>query len=139
VLFAMLTSVALRCLIIDDNPSFVEAARKLLQGQGIEVVAIAASGEEGVRSARELRPDVVLVDIDLGAESGFEVVRRLAEAAPAAPRMILISTHDEHEFIDLIDESPALGFLAKTDLSAAAIRQLLAQADPPEEPADSGV
>jgi two-component system nitrate/nitrite response regulator NarL len=126
--------VALRCLIVDDNATFAEAARTLLEGPDIEVVAIATSGDEAVRAARELRPDLALVDIDLGPESGFEVVRRLAAAAPAVHRIILISTHDEHEFIDLIDESPALGFLAKTDLSAAAIRQLLAQADPPADP-----
>ena len=116
--------MSLRCLIVDDSPEFGHAARRLLEGQGIAVVGIATSGAE------ELRPEVALVDVDLGEESGFDVARRLADGArPTSPKVILISTHDEHEFADLIEASPAVGFLAKTDLSAATIRRLL---DAPE-------
>jgi CheY-like chemotaxis protein len=122
--------VALRCLIVDDTPSFCEAARDLLEGQGVTVVGCATSGVEAVRSVQEFRPEVALVDIDLGADSGFELARRLAEDVDGdAPRVILISTHDEREFFKLIESSPAVGFLAKTELSAERIYQLLDRAD----------
>jgi DNA-binding NarL/FixJ family response regulator len=122
--------MALRCLIVDDRPSFSEVARELLEGQGVTVVGVASSGAEAVRSVRELRPEVALVDIDLGADSGFDVARRLAEDVDrSAPRVILISTHDEREFVKLIESSPAVGFLAKTELSAERIYQLLDRAD----------
>jgi DNA-binding NarL/FixJ family response regulator len=118
--------MSLRCLIVDDNPDFGHAVRSLLEGQGIAVVGIATCGAEADLSVEELRPEVALVDIDLGEESGFDVARRLADGArPTSPKVILISTHDEHEFADLIEASPAIGFVAKTDLSAATIRRLL--------------
>lgn len=69
-----------------------------------------------------LRPDVVLVDVDLAAESGFELARRLHEQPRgAATQVILISTHDPDDFAELIASSPAVGFLAKSELSASAI------------------
>ena len=121
--------MALRCLIIDDTLSFYEAARDLLEGQGITVVGCASSASEAVRSVQELRPEVALVDIDLGPDSGFDLARRLAEDADGdAPRVILVSTHDEREFVKLIESSPAVGFLAKTELSAERIYRLLEQA-----------
>ena len=74
--------------------------------------------------AEELRPEVVLVDITLAGESGFDLARRLAERRRGAAGMILISTHPQADFADLIDESPAAGFLSKSELSAGAIRQI---------------
>ncbi len=122
--------MALRCLIVDDTLSFCEAARDLLEGQGVTVVGCATSGAEAIRSVEELRPEVALVDIDLGADSGFDLVRRLADDVDGdAPRVILISTHDEREFVKLIESSPAVGFLAKTELSAERIYQLLDRAE----------
>lgn len=122
--------MSLRCLIVDDNAGFIAAARSLLEGQGISVVGIASSTIDAVQKVRELRPHVALVDIDLGVDSGFDAALRLADASSqSAPAVILISTHDRDEFADLIETSPAVGFLAKTDLSAAAIQQLLAAAD----------
>jgi CheY-like chemotaxis protein len=122
--------VALRCLIVDDRPSFCEAARELLEGQGVTVVGFATSSAEAVRRVQELQPDVALVDIDLWADSGFALARRLADdGAGNAPPVILISTHDEREFLKLIESSPAVGFCAKTELSAAKIQQLLQRTD----------
>jgi len=122
--------MSLRCLIVDDNPEFGRAVRSLLEGQGIAVVGIATSGAEADLSVEELRPEVALVDIDLGEESGFDVARRLvAGAGPTSPKVILISTHDEDEFADLIEASPAVGFVAKTDLSAPTIRRLVDAAE----------
>jgi CheY-like chemotaxis protein len=117
----------LRCLIVDDSPRFLDAARGLLERQGIAVVGVASSGAEALQRAAELQPDVTLLDIDLGGESGLELARRLhREAGPARSRVILISTHAEQDYADLIAASPAVGFLPKTALSASAIHDLLA-------------
>lgn len=118
----------LRCLIVDDRPSFSEAARELLTDQGVAIVGTATSSAEAIQRIQELRPDVALVDIDLGEESGFDLARHLA-ADGSAVQVILISTHDEREFKKLIDSSPTVGFLAKTELSAENIRRLLEQAE----------
>lgn len=116
----------MRCLIVDDNPRFGEEARSLLEHEGLSVVGVAASGDEAVRLAEALRPDLALVDISLGEESGFDVARRLVNGVQAsAPAVIFVSTHDECEFGDRIAASPALGFIAKTRLSAERIRRLL--------------
>jgi DNA-binding NarL/FixJ family response regulator len=118
--------VRLRCLIIDDNAEFVAAAKSVLNGSSFNVVGGATTVSEALRQVRELTPEVVLVDIDLGEESGFALARQLAEAAGSdRPRLILVSTHPEEEFADLIAESPALGFLAKSELSPARLSQLL--------------
>src|SRR4029450_12256271 len=74
----------LRCLIVDDSPRFLDAARGLLEGHGVTVVRQAPSSAEALRRAEELRPDVTLLDIDLGGESGLELARRLQyQAGPA--------------------------------------------------------
>jgi DNA-binding NarL/FixJ family response regulator len=114
-------------VIVDDSPDVLRAASELLEGQGIAVVGVGATGAEAVRLMDEVEPDVILIDIDLGAESGFDLARRLADALNrAGSRSILISTHDEADFGNLIDSSPAIGFLPKSDLSATTIRRLLA-------------
>ena len=118
--------MTLRCLLVDDSPDVLRAARDLLERQGVAVVGVAASGQEAVSLTHELAPDVVLVDIDLGPESGFELARRLAPSPNRpGPPTILISTHDEADFADLIAASPAIGFMAKADLSATEIRRLM--------------
>jgi DNA-binding NarL/FixJ family response regulator len=118
--------MTLRCLIVDDSVAFVAAARSLLERQGITVLGAAANSADAVRMADELRPDVVLVDIDLGRDSGLELARRLARPAdPTPPPVILISTYAEEDYADLVADSPALGFIPKAALSAAAIRALL--------------
>jgi DNA-binding NarL/FixJ family response regulator len=113
----------LRCLIVDDNRRFLDAARGLLEREGVAVVGVASTSAEALHQVQELQPDVTLVDIDLGGESGFELVRRLADLAPL--RMILVSTHAEQDYADLIAASPAIGFVPKSALSAAAIQALL--------------
>jgi CheY-like chemotaxis protein len=119
----------LRCLIVDDSWHFLNAARGLLERQGIVVVGVASTGAEAVRQVEELRPDVTLVDIDLGGESGFEVARRLQHDSNGTPGpVIMISTHAEQDYADLIAASPAIGFLPKSALSADAIRDLLGEA-----------
>ena len=116
----------LRCLIVDDSLHFLSAARGLLECEGVAVVAVASTGDDAVRRATELSPDVTLVDIDLGAESGFEVVRRLTRETDLAPAtVILVSTDAEEDYADRISASPVAGFLPKTSLSVPAIRDLL--------------
>jgi DNA-binding NarL/FixJ family response regulator len=118
--------VGLRCLIVDDNPDFLRAARALLQQEGVQVVGVASTSAEALRRAAELRPDVTLVDINLGSDSGFDLVRCLIEALGNGPgRLILVSTHAQEDFADLIEASPAIGFLGKAALSAQAITNLL--------------
>jgi DNA-binding NarL/FixJ family response regulator len=117
----------LRCLIVDDSPCFLDAARGLLERQGVAVVGVASNGADALRRAGELRPDVTLLDIDLGGESGLELARRLhGQAGPVPAPVILISTHAEQDYAELIAASPAIGFLPKTGLSADAIHDLVA-------------
>jgi CheY-like chemotaxis protein len=114
----------LRCVIVDDDETFVEAARDVLERDGVTVAGAAGSCAEAVQRAEALRPDVVLIDIRLGDESGFDVARRLAGNEQAAA-LILISTCAGADYEDLIAESPAAGFVPKAQLSGAAIRLVL--------------
>jgi len=113
----------LRCVIVDDSPSFLEAAKNLLEREGLDVVGVASTAADAVRQVESLDPDVALVDIVLGTESGFDLSRRLAQA-DGDLAVILISTHSEADLADLIVETPAAGFLPKTELSAAAVLKL---------------
>ena len=118
--------VDVRCLIVDDNASFLRAAQPLLERQGLSIVGVASNGAEALARAEELRPDLLLVDIDLGSESGFAVARELLAAGRSAPpRIILISAHPQDDFAELVEQSPAVGFIAKSDLSAPMIMALL--------------
>jgi CheY-like chemotaxis protein len=120
-------ALELRCVIVDDSPEFAVVARRLLEREGIAVVAVASTVAEGLDRARELQPDVTLVDIDLDGESGFDLARRLATAADLpSTNVILVSAQTPDDLVDLVAVSPALGFLPKSDLSGAAIRDLLA-------------
>ena len=115
----------LRCLIVDDNPSFLEAARTLLEREGLTVAGVASNGAEALREAESLRPDVILLDISLGDESGLDVARTLhADEQAGGATVILISTHSPSDFGDLIDECPNAGFIPKAELSADAIRTI---------------
>jgi DNA-binding NarL/FixJ family response regulator len=110
--------VQIRCLIVDDNRPFLDAARLLLEREGVAVVGVATSSADALRIAEKLRPDVMLVDIRLGDESGFDLARRLSGT------VILISTHGQSEYAEEIAASPAAGFIPKAQLSASAILRL---------------
>jgi len=121
--------VPTRCLIVDDNESFLEAVRVLLEREGLSVAAVASTYAEALELFEALRPDVVLVDIFLGEESGFELARHLAEDGRGkgeAATIILISTQAQADLADLIAASPAAGFLPKAELSAKAIGRIVA-------------
>jgi CheY-like chemotaxis protein len=117
--------MAVRCLIVDDNRAFLEAARTLLEREGLTVAGVASRSADALLEAETLRPDVVLVDVSLGDESGFELARRLVADQVRGTPVIMISTRSEDDLVDAIALSPAAGFLAKSELSADAIRGLL--------------
>ena len=118
--------VAFDIFIVDDNRLFLEDARLLLEQEGLRVVGVAATSAEALRRAEQLRPEVILVDIALGDDSGFDLARRLAgHDRDGGSAVILISTRSAADFADLIAESPAAGFLPKTELSAHAIRRIV--------------
>jgi DNA-binding NarL/FixJ family response regulator len=113
-----------RCLLVDDNEAFLQTASVLLEREGVTVAGVASSIAQALGQARALRPDLILVDIGLGDESGFDLARLLARDDLDAD-VILISTAAEADYADLIQDSPAAGFLAKSDLSLRSINQIL--------------
>ena len=118
--------VTLRCLLVDDSRDFLCAPRTLLEQEGLQVVGVASTGADALVRAADLRPDVTLVDVDLGATDGFELARRLAGPPNLdAGHLILISVNAEEDLADLIEASPAIGFVWKPTLSAAAIKSLV--------------
>jgi DNA-binding NarL/FixJ family response regulator len=115
----------LKCVIVDDYEPYLKVARAQLEEQGMVVLGVATNGTEALRQARELSPDVALVDISLGTESGFDLARQIT---PHVGSVVLISSHDHDEdddYAELIAGSPAVGFLSKATLSADAIGQLV--------------
>jgi CheY-like chemotaxis protein len=117
--------MATRCLLVDDNEDFLASASRLLESQGLEVVGTASSSAEAVELAKTLKPDVILVDVELGDEDGVELVKRLGTKR-RGPRVILISAYDQEEIADLIAPAKGVRFLPKSSLSAAKIAELLA-------------
>jgi CheY-like chemotaxis protein len=121
----------LRLLVVDDNADFLQAARDVLQTEGISIVAVASNGGEALERCAELHPDAVLVDVDLGDESGLDVAIGLVQSSgDDGPAVVLISTYGEQDVRELVDTSPAVGFLSKADLSGPAIRAILAVQEP---------
>lgn len=114
----------LRCVIVDDDEAFLNVAQAVLERDGVTVAGVAGSSSEAVQRVRALRPDVVLIDIRLGQESGFDAARQLAGNGQSAP-LIMISTYAAADYADLIAESPVAGFVPKAELSVAAIRRIL--------------
>ena len=120
--------MALRVLLVDDNAQFLDAARDLLEREGMRVVGMASTIADALRRAEELQPDVALVDVVLGEESGLDLARRLDAHGGGRSRVVLISTYAEEDFADLLDPDIAVGFLSKSQLSGAALCQLLSGA-----------
>lgn len=112
----------IRCLIVDDNREFLDSACVLLEREGIAVVGVATTSADALRLERELRPNLVLVDLRLGNENGFDLASQLSAT------VILISTHTEDEYTEAVAASPAAGFISKAHLSASAILRLAGDA-----------
>jgi DNA-binding NarL/FixJ family response regulator len=121
---ATITSVRRTVLIVDDHPSFRASAKRMLEKGGYEVVGEAADGHRAIDAARALQPELVLLDVRLPDVDGFHVARRLA-ADGTAPAIVLTSSHDRSDFAYEIANSPADGFIPKSELSAGAISVLL--------------
>jgi two-component system, NarL family, nitrate/nitrite response regulator NarL len=123
--------MALRVLIVDDSADFLAAARALLEREGICVAGVASTAADALREADQLAPQLILVDITLAEESGFELARRLTETNGDGERaVVLVSTRAEADFAELIAESPARAFLSKSDLSGDALRQIADRVSP---------
>ncbi len=116
-------------LIVDDHPGFRAQARALLTAAGYDVVSEAGDGQSGVRVARDLSPDVVLLDIQLPDLTGFEVVR-LVRDVPHPPAVVLISSRDAADYGRQIERSGAHGFISKAELSARTLEAVLGGVGP---------
>ena len=123
----MLGHVRLSCLIVDDNKPFLEIAAASLTGNDLFVLGTATTSAEALRQVAEQHPDIVLVDVSLGEENGFELARELVESFPhLASGVVLISTRAEEDFGGLLKASPAVGFIPKAELSAESVREVVA-------------
>jgi DNA-binding NarL/FixJ family response regulator len=112
-------------IVVDDDPGFRLLAGQLLTDSGFTVVGDAGDGYQAVAVARKLRPDIVLVDIQMPGPDGFWVARQLlAEATP--PTVVLISGRSSGDYGDAIHRCRGVaGFLPKADLSGASLRDLV--------------
>ena len=120
----------LRILLVDDSEKFLRVATAGLSRNGLEVVGTATSSLTALEHVASLRPDAVLVDIGLGDESGFDLVRQIVDAFPyLSARVVLISTRAEDDYGELVDASPAVGFISKSELSANAVHELISVSD----------
>jgi DNA-binding NarL/FixJ family response regulator len=120
--------MSLRLLIVDDNATFLEAATRALEADGLQVVGVASTTAEALAREQELRPDVILVDVNLGGENGAELACLLSSPATTGPsRVIMISTYPAQDVVDLVEALPGVGFLPKSRLSGSAVRELVEQ------------
>jgi len=114
-------------LIVDDHPEFRSAARAVLEADGFDVIGEAADGESALAAAERLRPGLVLLDIQLPDLDGFAVAERLATGSEPAPAVVLVSSRTASSYRRRLAASSALGFVAKSELSGAALSALLAR------------
>jgi DNA-binding NarL/FixJ family response regulator len=111
-------------LIVDDHDEFRASARALLELQGFDVVGDVHDGEAALAAAERLRPDVVLLDVQLPGMDGFEVADRLAQTA-GGPRVVLVSSRRRSAYEGRLPDAPVAGFLGKNELSGAALAALV--------------
>jgi DNA-binding NarL/FixJ family response regulator len=118
--------MSMTVLIVDDHPSFRASARMLLEAEGFEVVGEAEDAASAIRAACALRPDLVLLDVQLPDGDGFDVAERLtAQQNGAAPAIVLVSSRDGCDFGRLVERCGARGFIPKAELCADRIAALL--------------
>src|SRR3954467_5446497 len=111
-------------LIVDDHAAFRSTARALLECDGWNVVGEAGDGTSGLTAAGGLKPAVVLLDVRLPDIDGFSVAERLA-AEGGGPAVIVTSSSDDPLYPEGARQFGARGFVAKHDLSGAALQRLL--------------
>jgi DNA-binding NarL/FixJ family response regulator len=117
--------VTKRVLVVDDHPGFRSWTRSLLESEGYTVIGEAADGASAVLAARELRPDLVLLDVMLPDISGFAVTENLLELE-SPPVVVLVSSRSSSDYGRLIADSQAQGFISKLDLTGSRLRDVLA-------------
>jgi DNA-binding NarL/FixJ family response regulator len=118
-------TVARTVLIVDDHAGFRAGARALLEADGFDVLGEAVDGESALEQARRLRPEVVVLDVQLPGIDGFAVAERLA-AEPAAPTVVLISSRGRGAYRSRLEATPARGFITKAEFSGECLTSLLA-------------
>jgi len=111
-------------LIVDDHGGFRACARELLEADGFKVVGEAADAASAIAAARELRPDVVLLDVQLPDFDGIQASREIG-ALDGGAVIVLISSRDLSDLARALAECPARGFISKSELSGATLRELL--------------
>jgi DNA-binding NarL/FixJ family response regulator len=112
-------------LIVDDHPSFRASARAVLEAEGFEVIGEAEDGASAEAAIERLRPDVVLLDVQLPDIDGFEVCEECKHRNGSGPKVVLVSSRDASDYGDLISRSGALGFIPKAELSGEALAALV--------------
>jgi DNA-binding NarL/FixJ family response regulator len=117
--------VAHRVLIVDDHPSFRASARVLLEAEGFDVVGEADDGASAIAAALRLRPQVVLLDVQLPDTDGFDIATRLTVDVVDPPAVILVSSRDSSDFGPLVSGCGACGFVPKGELSGDRVNSLL--------------
>lgn len=110
-------------LIVDDHSAFRRSARRMLEGEGFEIVGEAEDGSSAIDAVRETQPDVVLLDIALPDLSGYDVAEQLAGSSS---KVVLTSSRAQSDLGRRLRDSSVLGFIPKDRLSGEAIRSLLA-------------
>ena len=109
--------MAVRVLIVDDQPPFREAARMVVElSDGFEVAGEAENGESAVAMAAELKPDLVLMDVQMPGINGLEATRQIMEAADP-PRVLVMSTHESGDYSGPAVEAGAIAFIPKSEFS----------------------
>lgn len=114
----------LRVVVVDDHAAFRTLARHLLEEVGYRVVGEAATARDALQAVRRLKPDVVLLDVQLPDQDGLTVARELA-SSPGAPAVLLVSAREAGDFGPRLDSCGAIGFIAKADLSADSLATVL--------------
>lgn len=114
-----------RILIVDDHPSFRATARALLAAEGFDVVGEAEDGHSALEAVERLRPDLVLLDIQLPDMDGFAVASRLTPLNGSGPAIVLTSSHDACDFGSIVGKCGAAAFVPKAELTGAALRAVL--------------
>lgn len=116
----------MRVLIVDDHAGFRATARRLLQGEGYEVVGEAGDAAAAIAAARETRPGLVLLDVQLPDGDGFELAERLVALDPEV-QVVLTSSRDAEDFGRYVEASAARGFVPKAELSGPTLAALLSE------------
>jgi DNA-binding NarL/FixJ family response regulator len=111
-------------LIVDDHEVFRASARALLQAGGFDVIGEAAGGMEAIEAVSTLRPEVVVLDIQLPDLDGLAVAERLAEA-PDPPVVVVVSGREATTYGPRLRQAPVRGFISKSELSGRALAALV--------------